>query len=331
MLKSKKRKKEENQDKFLRAINDRKSKIIHLTHNDLDAAGCDAIHRLKYGELFTIWSSISKFEGNLKIVSKLPGKGDTISISDIGYHKKASEYLKSARENGWKIEWRDHHRWNDAEKEEISNLTDYFKIDTETCATGIVARDLMPGDEHAKEIARVVCDYDLWKHEDSRSRILGEVGSKWKNLDIIRDCFISGKIVNKEIEKIYEEISREKAEAIEKSIKKTRIYEGRYKVAFAPMYGYPSETAHAIRDMMDTDIEVIFSDTGKFSIRSKPPVSHLIAREFGGGGHPPAAGGQFDYSISDRISTFLFGKNKHFKRLFEVAEKYYEDTSGNNK
>lgn len=331
MLNSKRKKKEENQKKFLRAIDERKAKIVHLTHNDLDAAGCDAIHRLKYSEIFTIWSSISKFEGNLEVLSKMPGRGDTISISDIGYHKNSPGYLKLAKENGWKIEWRDHHRWSDAEKEEISRLTDYFKIDTETCATGIVAKDLMPGDEHSKEIARVVCDYDLWKHEDSRSKVLGEVGSKWKNLDLIRDCFVSGKLINKEIEAIYDEISKEKSEAIRKSIMKSKIYEGHYRIAFAPMYGYPSETAHAIRDSKDTDIEVIFSDSGKFSIRSKPPVSHLIAREFGGGGHPPAAGGKFEYSVFDRISTSLFGKNRHFRRLFEVAENIYEESLDHNK
>ncbi|MBN1433005.1 MAG: phosphoesterase [Methanomicrobiaceae archaeon] len=331
MLGSKKKKKEENHKKFLKAINGRKTAIVHLTHNDLDAAGCDAIHRLKYGEIFTIWSSISRFEENLEILAKMPGRGDTISISDIGYHKKSPGLLKLAKKNEWKIEWRDHHRWNDSEKEEISKLTDYIKIDTETCAAGIVARDLMPGDEHSKEIARVVCDYDLWKHEDPRSKILGEVGSKWKNLDPIRDCFFSGKLINKEIEEIYDEISKERNDAINKSIEKTKIYEGRYKIAFAPMFGYPSETAHAIRDCKDTDIEVIVSDGGKFSIRSKPPVSHLIAREFGGGGHPPAAGGKFEYSIIDKISILLFGRNRHFKELFLVAEKIPGESSDNHK
>lgn len=324
MLKYKKKKKEENHKKFLKAIDGRKTRIVHLTHNDLDAAGCDAIHRLKYGEIFTIWSSVGRFEENLGIVSGRKGRGDTISISDIGYHRGAPKLLKTAVENGWVIEWRDHHRWSDQEKDEISKLAEYFRVDTETCATGIVAKDLMPGDEHSKEIARVVCDYDLWRHEDPRSKILGEVGSKWKNLDTIRDCFTSGKIINNSIEEIYKEISKERSEAIEKSIQKSKIYEGRYRIAFAPMYGYPSETAHAIRDREGTDIEVIISDSGKFSIRSKPPISHLIAREFGGGGHPPAAGGKFDYSIIDKLSILLFGKSRHYKRLCDVAENISE-------
>lgn len=331
MFDSKKKKKEETHKKFLKAIDRRRSGIIHLTHNDLDAAGCDAIHRLRFGEIFTIWSSIGRFEENLKILSKMPGRGDTISISDIGYNKNSKIHLKNAKDNGWKIEWRDHHRWSDSEKEEISKLTDYFKIDTETCATGIVAGDLMSGDDHSKEIARVVCDYDLWKHEDSRSKVLGEVGSKWKNLDMIRDCFLSGKLINREIEEIYKDISMEKSDAIDRSIKKSTIYEGRYRIAFAPMFGYPSETAHAIRDRKDTDIEVIVSDNGKFSIRSRPPVSHIIAREFGGGGHPPAAGGKFNYSAIDLISILLFGKNRHFRHLFDVAEKIPEESLDNYK
>lgn len=320
MLKFRKKKGEDGHKKFLKAIDERGSHIVHLTHNDLDAAGCDAVHRLKYGDVFTIWSSVGRFSENLAIVAGRKGRGDTISISDIGYNGEAAKNLATAKKNGWKIEWRDHHRWSEKEIEEISRATEYLRIDTGTCATGIVAKDLMPGDETSAGIARVVCDYDLWKHEDPRSKVLGEVASKWKNLDTVRDCLLSGKFTNKEIERIYRGISKEKNEAIEKSIKKSKVYEGRYRIAFAPMFGYPSETAHAIRDIKNTDIEVIISDSGKFSIRSGPPVSHIIAREFGGGGHPPAAGGKFDYTALDRLSIKLFGKNRHHRRLIEVAE-----------
>ena len=279
----KKKRREESREKFLRAIDERGSHIVHLSHNDLDAAGSDAVHRLRYGDIFTIWSSVGRFPGNLATVAGREGRGDTISISDLGYNSQIPGMLRTAKRNGWKIEWRDHHRWSDKEKEEIAALADYLRIDTSICATGVVAGDLMPGDKTSAEIARVVCDYDLWKHEDPRSSVL--------------DCLLSGKFSNKEIEKIYRGISKEKEEDIKKSLQKSKIYEGRYRIAFAPMYGYPSETAHAIRDIKKTDIEVIVSDNGKFSIRSAVPISHLIAREFGGGGHPPAAGGKFDYLV----------------------------------
>jgi hypothetical protein len=42
------------------AVKNRSAHVVHLTHNDLDAVGADAIHRIKYGneEVFTIWISV---------------------------------------------------------------------------------------------------------------------------------------------------------------------------------------------------------------------------------------------------------------------------------
>ena len=39
------------------AVKNRSAHVVHLTHNDLDAVGADAIHRMKYGsgDVFTIW------------------------------------------------------------------------------------------------------------------------------------------------------------------------------------------------------------------------------------------------------------------------------------
>ncbi|MDD4127540.1 MAG: phosphoesterase [Methanomicrobium sp.] len=306
---------------FIKALNERKTHIVHLTHNDLDAAGCDSVHRIKYGNIFTIWSSVGKFTMNLSTVCKNSGKGDILSISDLGYQEGVIAALKNAKKNDWKVEWRDHHRWTDEEIANVKEIVDYLCVDTEVCATGIVSRDLMPEDKWSKEIARVVCDYDLWKHKDPNSKILGEVSTKRKNLDLVRDCLEKGSITNDEILKIYQEISEEKNDAIKRSIKNTKILSGKYNIAFAPLYGYPSETAHAIRDKMNTDIEVIISDTGKFSIRSVPPISHIIAKSFNGGGHPPAAGGTFNFSFTDKVSFFILKKNRHFQELFEVAEK----------
>ncbi len=314
----------DNSDKktrFSQELNERKGHIVHLTHNDLDAVGCDAIHRLKFDDVLTKYSSVSRFAKNLEDISRHAGKGDTLSISDIGYNSEAAQSLKRAKENGWEVEWRDHHRWTEEEINEITPLVKYLKVDTSVCATCIVRNDLLPDDRHSGQIGKIVCDYDLWKHEVPESKILGEVCTKRENLDIVRDCFVSGNLINNEILNIYRGIEEEKNAAIKKSIKHTKIMNGRYKIAFAPLYGYPSETAHAIRDLMGTDIEVIVSESGKFSVRSVPPISHLLAKKFGGGGHPPAAGGTFKFSLGDKLSFMILKKTKHYDKFFAAAEK----------
>ncbi len=71
-----------------------------------------------------------------------------------------------------------------------------------------------------------------------------------------------------------------------------------------------------------TDIEVIIGKDGKFSLRSVPPISHLIAREFGGGGHPNAAGGSFNFTVIERFTWWLFKKNRHFNEFVTIADKH---------
>jgi oligoribonuclease NrnB/cAMP/cGMP phosphodiesterase (DHH superfamily) len=302
------------------ALRSRRARVVHLTHNDLDAAGADAIHRMKYGEVFTIFSSVGNFLALLSSVAEAEGHGDILSISDLGYQHGAERLLKKARSQGWKVEWRDHHRWETGEMEGIRDLVNLLHVDTGRCACGIAAADLLPDDPRAAEVARVVCDYDLWANRDPRSAILGRVLSKNRNRDYVRDRLSEGVILDDFIREEYRKIDGEMTGMIRRSLARTRILGSRYRIAFAPLYGYPSETASEIRKAFGSDMEVVVSPSGKFSLRSVPPVGHLVARQFGGGGHPHASGGTFPFSLVDRIRFFLTGETPHFRRLAEVAD-----------
>jgi len=307
-----------------RAVKSRTAKVVHLTHNDLDAVGADAIHRMKYGTegVFTIWSSVGRFGSLFSFVAACEGNGDLLSISDLGACKDAAVITAKAKKNGWVVEWRDHHRWRDEEIAAVEKTVSLLKVDTATCGTGIVARDLMPGDPVATEVARVVCDYDLWKHADPRSAVLGQVLQRKENRDHVRDCLIKGIFTDDYIAEEDRKIRSEMQAMMHRSLAHATFTGTKYRIAFAPMYGYPSETAHFIRDERKTEIEVIIGKDGKFSIRSVPPISHLIAREFGGGGHPNAAGGSFKFSVVERFTWWLFKKSRHFDELVKVAESH---------
>ena len=314
----------EDDTRLANAVASRTAHIVHLTHNDLDAVGADAIHRMKFGKdgVFTVWSSVGKFSGLFSLIARSPGKGDVLSISDLGYQKGLETIAGKAKANGWVIEWRDHHRWREEEIRGIQNIVPLLHVDTEVCATGIVARDLMPGEPVAAEVARVVCDYDLWKHADPRSAVLGQVLQRKKNREHVRDCLVAGIFSDAQIEAENAEIKAEMDAMMERSLRHTTFLGKKYRIAFAPLYGYPSETAHFIRGKKNTDIEVIIGKDGKFSLRSVPPISHLIAREFGGGGHPNAAGGNFSFTVVERFTWWLFKKSRHFDEMVKIAEKY---------
>lgn len=307
-------------DKLLNALVSRESHVVHLTHNDLDAIGADAIHRMTYGEIFTIFCSVGGFRFILEKAASIQGKGDLLSITDIGYQAGIEEKIDQAKKNGWKIEWRDHHRWQQEELDRIARRVDILHVDTDVCACGITAKDLRPSDPIAAEVASVVCDYDLWKNEEPRAAVLARVVSQEENRDHVRDCLMKGIFLDPFIEGQYKAIQREMEEDIEKSLKKTRIYENHYRIAIAPQYGHPSETAAAIRNVLNTEIEVLVYPSGRFSIRSVPPISHLIAREFQGGGHAHAAGGSFEFSLLDRLIFLLLRNNRQIRKMVAIAE-----------
>jgi len=309
---------------LLNAVKSRAAHVVHLTHNDLDAVGADAVHRMKFTDkgVFTIWSSVGKFAPLFALVASCEGKGDLLSISDLGFHKDAEFIAAKAKKNGWVVEWRDHHRWREEEVKKIEGAVSLLRVDTTTCGTGLVARDLLPDDPVATEIARVVCDYDLWKHADPRSAVLGQVLQRKENRDHVRDCLMKGIFTDEQIEREYAEIKEEMESMMRHSLRHATFAGAKYRIVFAPLYGYPSETAHFIRDEKKTEIEVIIGKDGKFSIRSVPPISHLIAREFGGGGHPNAAGASFNFTVVERFTWWLFKKSRHFDELVKVAEQY---------
>lgn len=300
----------------------RTAKVVHLTHNDFDAVGADAIHRMRFRRegVYTIYSSVGKFPFYLELISQIPGNGDILSISDLSFRRGVEGHLRKARQNGWIIQWRDHHRWQEDEIRLVRSMVDHLHLDTGRCACGICTADLAPEDLIAEEIARVVCDYDLWQHKDPRSGILGLILQREENREHVRDMLMLGVFEDRQIREEYEEIIREMNRVMERTKKNVTIRGTRYKTAIAPMLGYPSETAAYLRRELKTDIEVLVSGSGKFSIRSVPPISHIIAREFGGGGHPNAAGGFFKFSLPDRILLKLFKKNRYFNKIAEFAD-----------
>ena len=312
--------KAETSDRLVEALRNRESHIVHLTHNDLDAVGADAIHRMVYGEVFTIFCSVGSYSTILGKVATIPGQGDLLSITDLGYQNGIEEQIDQAKKNQWKVVWRDHHRWEKEELDRIARRVELLHVDTSVCACGITAQDLKPDDPVATEVASVVCDYDLWKNREPRAAVLARVISREENRTYVRDCLVKGIFSDPRIHEQYLEIQREMEVDIQKSVRRVRIYGSGNRIAVAPLYGYPSETAAAIRKELKTDIEVLVYPNGRFSIRSIPSISHLIAREFQGGGHAHAAGGNFSFSLWERLIFLLLRNTRQVRRLIEVAE-----------
>ena len=98
----------------------RTTNILHLTHNDLDAAGSDAICRMVFGgEIFTLFSSVNRFGWFVAQIGSCNGKGDTLIISDLGYQNGIEDQIRKANAAVWRIWWYDHHAWTEEEMARI--------------------------------------------------------------------------------------------------------------------------------------------------------------------------------------------------------------------
>jgi oligoribonuclease NrnB/cAMP/cGMP phosphodiesterase (DHH superfamily) len=303
-------------------IKKNQASVVHLTHNDFDAVGSDAIHRLAYGKnnVCTIWASVGAFPSLFEQVSEIEGKGKILSISDLAVRNGFIPFVKRTKENGWTIHWRDHHRWTNEEIADVRGLVDQLVISTNQCACGICAQTLLPDNPLATEIAHVVCDYDLWKHTDPRSHQLGLVLQRHKNREYVRDLIMMGIFEDDYIRQEFASINREMEDAMRKSERGMVFYNNKYKTIITKNNGYTSETAAYLRKKYDSDVEILISNNGRFSIRSKHPISHLVAREFRGGGHPEASGGRFSFTLADKLKFILLKKNPHYNLIAQKVE-----------
>ena len=296
--------------------------VIHLTHNDFDAVGSDAIHRLAYGknDVHTVWSSVGSFPLLFEKISEIPANGRILSITDLGARHGMIPIIKRAKENGWVINWRDHHRWTNEEASNVRHLINSLIISTNQCACGICAQDMLPNNPLAVEIAHVVCDYDLWKKADPRAEQLGIVLQRHKNREHVRDLIMMGVFEDEYTRQEFGSITDEMNQAMRKSEREMQVYGSDQKIIITRMHGFPSETAAYLRKEFNSDIEILVSDNGKISIRSKQPVSHLIAREFRGGGHPEASGGRFQFTWIDKLKLKICKKNRYYEIAAEKSE-----------
>ena len=264
------------------------------------------------------WGS---FPALFSIVASCEGKGDLLSISDLGYHEDTEIIAAKARNNGWKVSM--------AGSPPLARGGDQKRLRRRWKPSISIPPFAVPGslpsisrrsNPVAAEVARVVCDYDLWIHADPRSAVLGQVLQRKKNREHVRDCLISGIFTDDLIEREYAEIKAEMDAMMHRSLAHATILGQEIPDRLCSPLRYPSETAHFIRNEKKTDIEVIIGKDGKFSVRSVPPISHLLAREFGGGGHPNAAGASFNFTVIERFTWWLFKKSRHFDTFVKVAE-----------
>jgi len=295
--------------------------IIHLTHTDLDAVCCDALFRRRYGNVFTIFSSVQDYVSYLALLAEARTRANLkLCLSDLGGRASAREIIAQLKRSGWLIEWRDHHVWNERLFEDIKTIADYLRVDRELCACEIVYNDLLAGDPVGREVAAIGRDRDFWINHDPRSDKLSTAISDDESRALLASKLSQGTFVDAQIEAMYAHQLKRKRKAIDTAVRKS-VMIGRIVVTTSD--GYTSEVAAALRDKYHSTTEVIVRGNGVFSVRSLAPVSNEIAMAFDGGGHPHAAGGTLAFTRREQLGFRLLGyRLAKVRKLIETASRF---------
>lgn len=280
------------------------STVVHFTHGDcMDGATCDVLVRKAYGDgaVETIFLEPHETVGCLELLTRVPSRARGLVISDLslqrGEGERAAAALQALADDGWRISWRDHHhkQWEGVDLAAFEQAAD-ITLDraSKDCGSTLVQKDLLPDDAWARQLSETVRDHDLWLRQDPRSIVLFhsivEAGTqRWVQYMLKKQV-----VVDKQIEQWAARDRKRNAELVRWALSDARIVRGR-RAAVGLAYGRvpTNEVLHALEER-GAHLSILIKPSGAFSLRSRKdvPVCHVVAQEFGGGGHPNASGGR---------------------------------------
>lgn len=292
------------------------STFVHFTHREcMDGATCDALVRKAYGSgaVETVFLEPHETADALDLLLRVPSRARGLVISDLslqrGEAERAASALHMLAEDGWRITWRDHHhkQWEGTDLqpfEEACDLTIDF-TGTESGAS-LVQKDILPDDPWARELAMVARDHDLWLRKDPRSITLFhsivEAGTdRW-----INHLLQNQVVIDPTIERWAERDRKRNRDQVAWALARAKITDGtRARIGLAYGRVPTNETLHALEEK-GCHLSILVKPTGTFSLRSRKdvPVCHLIAQQFGGGGHPNASGGRLGLGAGGLVSLW---------------------------
>jgi len=273
--------------------------ILHVTHNDLDGAGCAVLIKKYLDVADTVYLNYDEIDDYL---IKNYNSFNKIIITDLSPTIETAKFLTNYSE----LFFIDHHKTSEDLSEVIDSYHDITK--SATLLTLEWLKDIGFQVEEYRDFAECVNDYDMWhlKREDSLTMnmyfsLVGINRFVKRFLDNPTTIFDS-------YEKMLLEIEEEsKSKYLDNALKNLTFYEDiegrKLAVIFAERYN--SELGHHIINNTEAQYVIIINaQKKKISLRSKNDIDvSKIAVNNGGGGHKNAAGFSTDFDFC--LNTFL--------------------------
>ncbi|MEM1610062.1 MAG: hypothetical protein QXQ57_00265 [Sulfolobales archaeon] len=294
-----------------------------ITHTDLDGIGSAAVYiRLgskdeRYRVIFVepdelpealedLWERYGGYLKKLSIMDLAPNLGNIERIFVI---------LKAFRESGARIEWFDHHEWDEEAIAKISSVAE-LRIDKSTCATGVVASSFEERDPYVASIVSAVCSLDLWRFHDPLSPWLARL-IIYRRDDLWRTILLEMLVKSSTLEEVVTWGKRYIERVVDRELNLYNYYRKKIRITSADGVKLASvvkrhreistsSLAHYMLSISGGDIALVINPSGPLSLRSRKCDVRIVALKLGGGGHKPAAGAFIRVPFLHRI-LYRFG------------------------
>ena len=271
--------------------------VVVITDSDADGLTCAALVQETHQGAVCVPTSPYGLEDCLNLVAKYSDQGVKIYICDLcpDSVEGIEPGLEELCDKTDFILWCDHHRWDEDVCDFVKSLGIRVELgdSSEECAADVVFR-VLNGEfsEDMKELVQVTRDHDLWLCEDARSGYLSDF-AMWapfkEYIEVVREY---GANLPEDVMLFIQEHREEKNDLIGRAVDRAEYRKiGGFTIGITYGRCSQNEVAEGIRGE-GADVCVIIKPTGGVSIRGSEKFErcHELARIFGGGGHPRAAG-----------------------------------------
>lgn len=299
------------QRRFLRLLDQAEQaarEVLLVSHGGcLDGAGATIVTLRALGadRVGVATCQPSDMQQVLEHYAKVPAKGRTLMIADLSLNQQQFEAIAGAcrrlKEQGWRIEWRDHHhkQWEGVPLDRLLAHLDALEVNDDATESGasLQQQAVAPKDRFAKRLAETIRDRDLWWNKTPDSETLEYAMTAMGEEAFIRHFLGQGPkdpVVDEAIAKAAAaERQRIEAQARE-LLGKTRYWTTKDGERVGVVYGWLPKNVglHRVLEKDAVQVAINVRPNGHVSLRSRKgaDVCQEVARVFGGGGHPNASG-----------------------------------------